>query len=152
MTDTEGRDEELFELLRRALLERERPPEAVVRAAKEAWTWRTIDAELAALSYDSLLDDQARAGVRGVAAARTLTFEAQDVRIEMEVTEDGDRRTLVGQVAPPVAEEVTIEWADGRPSLAVAGDELGRFRAERVGTGIARLRVGDAVVTPWLSI
>ena len=31
----------------------------VVAAAREAWTWRTIDAELAALVHDSTLDDQA---------------------------------------------------------------------------------------------
>jgi hypothetical protein len=152
MMDTEGRDEELVELLRRALLEREQPPEAVVRAAKEAWTWRTIDAELAALSYDSLLDDEALAGVRGIGAARTLAFEAEDIIVEIEVTEDGDRRILVGQVVPAVTADVTIEGADGRQPLVVTTDHLGRFRAERVGSGVVRLRIGESLVTSWLPI
>jgi hypothetical protein len=29
---------------------------------------------------------------------------------------------------------------------------LGRFRAERVGSGVVRLRVGESLVTSWLPI
>ena len=40
-------------------------PADVVAAAKATFTWRTIDAELAALTFDSVADADALAGVRG---------------------------------------------------------------------------------------
>ena len=58
-------DDRLIEVLRRALAEADEVPTEVVAAARAAWTWRTIDAELAALVHDSTLDDQELAGVRG---------------------------------------------------------------------------------------
>ena len=56
MTDHHhDRSEDLLDALRAALTTTDAVPDEVVAAAKDSFTWRTIDAELAELSYDSLM-------------------------------------------------------------------------------------------------
>ena len=56
MDQTHGPDERLLAALRE-LFDRSTPlPPRVVEMAKESYTWRTVDAELAALTSDSLVD------------------------------------------------------------------------------------------------
>lgn len=61
----------------RAALDVPAVPEHVVAAAKAAYTWRTIDEELAfaVLVYDSSLDDSAlvRGKVRGLCCSRAIS-------------------------------------------------------------------------------
>jgi len=45
-------DEKLIEALREAFASADDVPAAFVEAGKAAFAWRTIDAELAALTYD----------------------------------------------------------------------------------------------------
>lgn len=157
---SEGADEELMALLKRALERSDGVPADAVRVAKEAWTWRTIDAELAALTYDSAVDTSELAGVRSGPgpSTRSLSFEAADVLIDVEITDDGDRRFLLGQVAPAGAPAVGLEFADGRPPVVMLTDDLGRFGAERLAPGLLRLRVEPAadpdrgLVTAWVPI
>jgi hypothetical protein len=161
---TGGADDELMALLKRAL-EREDPvPADAVRVAKEAWTWRSIDAELAALTYDSAVDTSELAGVRGgpATATRALSFEGAEMLLDVEVTDDGERRLLLGQLAPAGPPAVGLEFADGRPPVVLLTDELGRFGAERLDPGLLRLRVEPAdpgspggtggLVTAWVPI
>jgi len=103
-------------------------PAEVVAAAKACFTWRTIDAELAALSYDSLEDADALVGVRGPSTHRALSFEYADVVIDVEVDEQGDERMLTGQVAP-AASGIELHHASEAAPVPVSVDELGRFRA-----------------------
>ena len=159
MMDAGGRapEDELLELLRGALREDDPVPDEVVRAAKAAWTWRTIDAELAALTYDSALDDEALAGVRGVATARSLSFGDGELLIEIELTDAGDdeRLQLVGQIAPAVPATVAVERVDGRAAVSTGTDDLGRFHADGVARGVVRLRVEGSrgtLVTDWFAI
>ena len=110
----QGADDNLMELLRQTLADVDGVPDDVVAAAKEVWTWRTIDAELAELAHDSLLDDAAMAGVRGTATLRALSFTAGSLFIEVEVSEDGDRRGLIGQVVPaPDPGAARSSWSRG---------------------------------------
>jgi hypothetical protein len=100
-------------------------PVAVQIAAHAAIEWRTLDAELAALLHDSA-DDDALLAVRGVATApRTLTFQAPGltIEIEAEATAEGDGLSLVGQLVPAQAGDVTIRH--GEPLIAVRGDAAG---------------------------
>ena len=152
-------DDRVMELLRRTVAEADQVPVDVVAAAKEAWTWRTIDAELAELAHDSMMDDDALVGVRGAATLRALSFAAGSLLVEVEVSEDGDRRGLVGQVMPPpdsANPAVVVEGVDGRSPVALPVDELGRFAADRLGSGLVRLRVedrsGGVLVTEWVAI
>ncbi len=123
------------------------PPE-VLQAGHAAFTWRTIDAELA---EDSLLTGTG--GVRG-ADTRLLTFESPSVNVVVEVTELGDRRKLVGQVIPVLSGELRIEHPDGGTTVSV--DEQGLFNAESVPVGPARIVLsvpgGGAVVTSWVTV
>jgi len=143
MTTAGGADDELMALLKRALEDADPVPADAVRAAKEAWTWRTIDAELAALTYDSVVDEGALVGVRGTAGVRSLAFETSALAIEVELVDDGDRRGLRGQVVPASAPAVVLEFSDGRPPVVMLTDEMGRFGADRLDGGVARLRIPE---------
>lgn len=142
-------DERLLAELRAALDGLDPIPDRVRDAARDAFAWRTIDAELAALSYDSLLDDKELAGVRsGTDAARMLTFEAEDLTVEIEV----ERGRLIGQLVPPQRGDVEVRHATG--SMTVQADEVGRFVAEPVPRGPFSLRCrtasATAIVTDWI--
>ncbi len=151
-----GADDEVLSLLKRAVEEHDPVPADAVRAAKEAWTWRTIDAELAALTYDSVVDEERLAGVRGAATTRALSFEAGELVVDLEVTDDGDGLRIRGQLAPAGPAAVLLEFSDGRAPVVMLTDELGRFGAERTAPGVARLRVEPGVVgglvTDWVAI
>jgi hypothetical protein len=132
------------------------PPE-VLRDARAAWELRSLDAQLAAIANDSLLDRQL-GGVRAAEGARSLTFQAPGLTVEVEVTVVGDRRRLIGQLAPPGRATVTVRHGGG--AVVVEADELGRFRADDLPAGPASLRcepVGDGVgggpvMTCWVVI
>lgn len=127
-------------------------PASVVEAARAAYTWRTIDAELAELTADSAM---ATAGVRSSSAPRLLTFEGAGVEVEVEVAQTGSTRRLTGQLVPVGPARVTVRWSGGTQE-AVA-DDLGRFAVEGIPAGtvslvIERAGVEHPIVTSWISI
>ncbi len=123
-------------------------PERFIVAAKESFTWRTIDAELAELTFDSA--ESELVGVRGADATRQVTYQAPGFEIEVAIISDGARR-LVGQLVPPHEGTVQLRFAD----LVVAAevDSLGRFSFEDVPLGPISLRLdlgeGATVETAW---
>ena len=150
-------DEAVFAELHDLIARTDPVPERLDEAARAAFTWRTIDAELAELMQDSAEVDEEALALRGPATGpRLLSFESPRLAIEAEVTVLGPReRRLAGQVVPPVAASLTLE--QGGVRLSVQADELGRFAFDRVGAGPVRLRValpdsGMEVATPWTSI
>jgi hypothetical protein len=150
-------DEAVFAELRDLIARTDPVPERLEEAARAAFTWRTIDAELAELMQDSAEVDDAALALRGPAAGpRLLSFESPRLAIEAEVTVLGPReRRLVGQIVPPLAAALTLE--QGGVRLTAQADELGRFAFDRVGAGPVRLRAtlpdgGMEVATPWTSI
>lgn len=102
------------------------PPPEVLHAARGAFTWRTVDAEIAALTYDSLLDDDP-ATVRATAPPRILTFEIAALTIEVEVDASRAGRRLLGQLVP--AQEAGLELLDVDGQVLSTGDAdaMGRF-------------------------
>ncbi|WP_258723509.1 hypothetical protein [Cellulomonas sp. NS3] len=118
-----------------------------LEAARAAYTWRTVDAELATLSYDSLLDD--RVLVRGAAAApRSLVFDAADLTVELEVTAG----RLVGQLVPPGPGEVVLDTQSAQEG-PVATDDAGCFTLSAPPGARVRLRCttpSGTVVTDWV--
>jgi len=92
-----------MEELARAVAQTETVPDHRREAARAAFTWRTIDEELLALTHDSL--ELADAAVRGALDVRTLGFEADGLSLELEV--DGDR--VFGQVLDAEVAEVVVE-------------------------------------------
>jgi hypothetical protein len=137
----------------RSVIDRTDPvPQAVVEAARAAYTWRTIDAELAELTADSAM---ATAGVRSTSAPRLLTFQGAGVEVEVEVAQTGSTRHLSGQLVPMGAAHITVRWSGG--TQETTADDLGRFAVDRVPAGsvsLAILRMGSdqPIVTSWISI
>jgi hypothetical protein len=136
-----------------ALLDRVDPPPAdLVEVSKQLWTWRTIDAELAALGHDSLVDEPT-AALRSGEQERLVTFETPRLTIEVEVAGGAGGRRLVGQLDPAAPAELELRTAGGSPAGTAA--ELGRFG---IALPAARQRAslrcvlpdGGAVETAWL--
>ncbi len=155
MTPDEARDLGLLDELRLIVGRADPVPPSLVLAARSAIAWRTIDAELAQLTYDSLLDD-ALVGVRAADATRLVTFEAGELQIEVQVATLGDHRRLVGQVVPPRAGTLELH-ADDPARLETTVDDLGRFTLDQVPAGPVRLlfRPADGspdVRTDWLIV
>jgi hypothetical protein len=140
-------DDTLLAELRAALSAGTPVDERQLEAARAAFTWRTVDAELASLTYDSLLDD--RVLVRGAATApRSLVFDAADLTVELEVTPG----RVVGQLVPPVPGEVVLETEAAR-GAPVATDDAGCFTLTAVPGARVRLRCttgSTTVVTDWV--
>lgn len=150
-------DDQVLQELAQAIAVADHAPADVVAAAKASLTWRTIDAELAALTYDSLLDDDQLATVRGgvTAGPRALTFELGEVVVDVEVADSGASRQLLGQVVADGVVAVVLERVGDNGGLDLAVDDLGRFRATGVVAGPIRLRCRLAdheVVTDWVVI
>lgn len=153
MTDDDATEAEL-----RAIFSRVDPvPQLLDDAARSAFGWRDVDAELAALIRDSGDAEQEEAGmlVRGGRGARQLSFESPRLGIELEVTATGEReRRLEGQLLPPGSATVTIE-RPGEDGLSVQADELGRFVLDGLRAGVVRLHVvlrGTQIAIPWTTI
>jgi hypothetical protein len=132
------------------------PPE-LMTAAVDAFEWRDIDTQLADLVYDSLLDTDQAALVRGTRDQRLFSFQAQHVTIDLEVTHTGQGRSLMGQVIPP--QPGLVELRQQHSVVTVSADELGRFRSEPLPPGPLSLRLhapagtnAPTVTTAWVSI
>ena len=153
-------DEDLMAVIRSELVLTEPVPPEVTAAAKASFTWRTIDAELAALTFDSSSQSAEMAGVRGGEhGPRALTFEYEDVVVEVEVDNGVDGRTVVGQIDPPTVEWVEVHQASTGEPMRLEADARGRFRARGLGAGpfrlLCRFRSGarfPMLLTDWVSI
>ena len=142
-------DDRLLELVGRALRTADPVPDRVLDGARAAWTWRTIDEELAELVFDSASE---LTGVRSEDTARQLTFRAPGMEIEVMVVDEASRR-IVGQLVPPGGFEVTLLAGDA--ALVATTDRLGRFSFDAVAPGPVRLVVAaddgsPAVTTEWV--
>lgn len=140
-------DETLLAELRAALGGGAAVDERELEAARGAFTWRTVDAELASLTYDSLLDD--RVLVRGTATApRSLVFDAAELSVELEITAD----RIVGQLVPPGPGDVVLQTE--RADVAhVLADDAGCFTVPGAPRERIRLRCttpSGTVVTDWV--
>lgn len=125
MSGPDDRDEALLAELGRVLHERAEPPPEVIASAKELFAWRTVDTELAALTYDSLLDEEP-ASVRSTSQAlRTLTFDADGLTIELEIDTGVTGRRLLGQLVPAEVDGLTVTSDDIAVSPEL--DAFGRF-------------------------
>ncbi|MEU3732239.1 hypothetical protein AB0E81_22935 [Streptomyces sp. NPDC033538] len=145
-TDDELATGLLEEELRQAAAILDPVPTGLRQVAVDAFALHDLDARVAELTFDSLVD---AIPVRGETdPPRMLTFRADDVTVDVEVTSDG----LIGQVLPPGP--ARIEVLSGPLAHArLAADELGRFTGEAPPTGpfALRLRTGrEVVVTEWL--
>jgi hypothetical protein len=157
-----GETDPLLEELRRIASIVDPMPERTIEAGQAAFAWRTFDTEFAALVHDSLAV-AAPAGVRGgEEPPLLLTFESEDLLVDVKVTRAGAERTLVGQLSAADDEpsrvagvEVVAEHANG--PTTVESDQRGRFVAAGIAAGPVRLRCRPSrpapeVVTDWVTL
>jgi hypothetical protein len=144
--------------LREAIALESVPPE-VIAAARASFSWRTIDAELAALSFDSR-DAADLVGARSAGGPRSLSFEYGALSIEVEVPERSSTSlTIEGQVAPGEPAVVEVHHADHLDSFVAELRGNGRFSVAGVPSGAIRLMVRFAVgagpamlLTEWVTV
>jgi len=142
-------DDEMLQRLGAATRAADAVPPEVLAAARASYVWRTIDAELAELTYDS--SDGELVGVRGSSSIRSLTYEFGDSVVELEVDEvAGGKRRVTGQVAPWPVASIELHQAHGAEPLVLDADEHGRFRAEGVMPGPFRLLCRFTTAAPML--
>jgi hypothetical protein len=146
---TDHEEEKIMSLLRRGLDQSDPVPTDVTEFAKEALSWRTIDAELAQLSYDST-DATTSIAVRSTASARIVGFETGDWMIDLE--HDAATSELRGQIQPGRRLEVELHVVGA--VLVTETDELGRFSFDGVEAGpvalVIRVEGGETVKTEWI--
>ncbi|GAA0923001.1 hypothetical protein [Streptomyces thermoalcalitolerans] len=140
-------DEGLLEQeLRQAAAVLDPVPDHLLQMAVDAYALHDLDARIAELTFDSLVD---ALPVRGATdTPRMLTFQAGELTVDVEVTGDG----LMGQVLPP--QPARIEVLGGpQPGTSLTADDLGRFLTDAPPAGPFALRLhtgGEVVVTEWL--
>ena len=130
------------------------PPDALLAAARAAYSWRSLDTDLCRPAYDSLLDESLTA-TRGRHDARMLRFTNDDLSIDLEITTDDDARSLVGQVTPPAVTELTIRHGGAHESV-LTSDALGRFLLDGASAGPLSVRCRTSqettLTTDWVLI
>jgi hypothetical protein len=144
----------------RSVIDRTDPvPPEVTEFAQAALGWRRLDADLAELLADSVLDTEATALTRSEGGGRWLTFRAAELAIDVEVQAADAGFVVLGQLAPPPpAATVELQAEDGSVVASVEADALGRFRLTVPNGGRVRLRIlqddppAPAVETSWLSL
>src|SRR3954471_16270494 len=142
-------DERLLRELRAAVQQAGTPTPGMTAAADAAFSWRTVDAELAVLSEEGAAAESAL--VRGTSTApRILEFRTERLSVELEQTESG----LVGQLVPPTPGLVTLVGRGGELVRADA-DELGCFTLDHTSGDLLRVRCdtpSGALVTEWFRL
>jgi hypothetical protein len=145
-------DDRLLMALREALRAAEEVPPEFVDAGRAAYAWHNIDAELAALTYDSAAEGLIGAGSTRAESAslRALTYATHHITIELEVTADA----IFGQLLPPQTGSISAHVAAGHVTDASA-DEMGFFAIRPMPKGAFRLRCrttsGADVLTGWIT-
>jgi hypothetical protein len=135
-------------------------PPLVTEAAKAAFGWRRLDADLAELLSDSALQDESLALARGAEATlRSVSFSAGPLAIDVQVHGEGADRTVLGQLSPPTQTRIELQTADEPAATATQSDKLGRFRIRLGAANSFRLRVSiegrsgsDSVETSWIPL
>jgi hypothetical protein len=144
-------DEQLLAALGEAVREARKVPPRFVAMGKAAFAWHNVDAELAALAYDSATTKVDAVTRSEPATLRALSFAASCLTIEIEVTNDA----LLGQLVPPQPGEVELQNRDGSAHTAPV-DDVGWFTLRPLPSGLFRLQVrpadGGEIVTEWMRL
>jgi hypothetical protein len=132
-------------------------PASFTEAGRAAYTWHGIDAELAALTFDSATEQVAALAIRAEEASpRFLSFAAADLTIELEIGPD----TITGQIVPPQPGHADACPVSG-PALTAEIDEIGCFVIRPLPASPFRLHChtdpghgssGISALTTWITL
>jgi hypothetical protein len=126
--DPDDADRELTELLGR-LAERVDPvPADVLSAARGVFKERRGSEHLELIHDSAPSTDDALSS-----SHRTLIFRGEEVEIDLIVVANGDRRCLVGRVAPTLP--TTVEVATTEQTFIDDGAKAGEFRVDDLAPG-----------------
>ena len=144
-------DDELLGALANALRAARAVPREFVESGKAAYAWHNIDAELAALTYDSRHELQPAVTRSEPAPLRAMTFAASGLTVELHVVQEA----LLGQLVPEQPGQVELRQFDGQTRTADV-DEIGCFAFRPLPSGSFRLRChtdsGRDVLTGWIAL
>ncbi|MGW3867422.1 hypothetical protein ACWEDZ_39115 [Streptomyces sp. NPDC005047] len=144
--DDDPDDGLLEEELRQAAAILDPVPAGLRQVAVDAFALHDLDARVAELTFDSLVD---AIPVRGETdPPRMLTFRSDGVTVDVEVTADG----LIGQLLPPGPAGIEV-LSGPRAHARLTADDMGRFTGDAPPAGPFALRLwtgGEVVVTEWL--
>jgi hypothetical protein len=123
----------------------------VLDAAAGLLAWRLrADDELAALLYDSYLDESVSVRAGGHGEPQTLVFGHGPVQIEIEVSDNG----IEGQFIPPRPGMIRLCTVAGT-QVETTVDEVGCFSFPPPPRGPIRLEcatAGGTLLTEWISV
>jgi hypothetical protein len=143
-------DDDLMAALAEALQAERDVPREFIEAGQAAFTWYGIDAELAALTFDSETEAMAAAVRSDEATPRFLTFTAAGLTIGLEIGQD----EAIGQIAPAQTGQVDAYPAQG-PALTATIDEVGFFLIRPLPAFPFRLHCrsasGVSALTTWIT-
>ena len=134
--------------LKEALIAARPVPAGIGDLAAMTFAWRTVDEELALLSFDST---ESLMAVRSDTTVRTLSYELEDLTIDLQV--HVTERTLIGQIDPEAEGTATLIHRDGVLDTPI--EDLGTFGFDNLPAGPIAIRVtlGDRVVrTEWFLV
>jgi hypothetical protein len=126
-----------------------------VATAKALGQLSDIDAELASLVADSLLDEEVvmfRSDAtleRLDDCGRLVTFATPELTVDIDL--QAATATVIGAITPALSVDVELETA--KETLTTRSDDLGRFHL-KAPSGRCRLRIhapDGIVVTPWIT-
>jgi hypothetical protein len=126
-------------------------PPKVIAAAKGAYAWRTIDADLGALVADSLDGQESVVTVRSASSdGRNIVFQSVNTTVELEI----GPTTLFGQVDPPRPGRMIAVSQDG-VMVETEVNDLG-WMTMALPSGVLRFRfeaMGERpLVTDWILV
>ncbi|MGH4024483.1 MAG: hypothetical protein ACRDRV_07840 [Pseudonocardiaceae bacterium] len=119
-------------------------------SARGAFTWRTVDDDLAlaTLVFDSSIEDRPLVRSESVPGGRTLVFEADTVSVEVDATPDA----LRGRVVPPGRADISLLGVEG-PVSETTADDMGSFVLGTAPSGPVRFLCRTAttrLMTEWV--
>jgi hypothetical protein len=154
-------DDDLIGELGAAVREDDAVPQGFRQIARDAYVWRTVDAELAQLAEDSALSGPVlRGDPRDLdGGPRSLSFVAGALTIELEIHPDAVRGQLVpaqpGAVRVQLDREETSDASETVAAQTIPVDDVGWFVVSPVPAGRFRLQVrttlGTSVQTGWIT-
>ena len=147
-------DDQLLDMLGDALRAGPVPPQ-LIQAGKRAFLAHDIDAQVAALVYDSAFDDQpaltATRAEAEVAALRSMRFTGAALTIEVEIADDA----IYGQLLPPQPGVIRVQ-PSGDEDVVIPADDTGGFVIRPVPSAAFRLRChtagGVVAITDLISL
>ena len=147
-------DDALLAALREAITARDNVPARFVETGKNAYAWRNIDAELAQLTYDSVIDE------RMVAATRSGDGVDPGPHLHLGLicrwNSRSARTSLLGQIIPPRAGALEIHTGGGNET-ATTVDEIGCLRrgpqaGRLVPVALPHRRTAPTCMTGWINL